>query len=200
MKPFKVALFDVDGVLILPPKLFSNIYCEKYGVNLENLLPFYASKEFKDCSIGKLDLTEAITIHDDKWHWEGNPAELIDQWLKAENFPNQQLLKIVEELRRQNVKVYIVTQQEKYRAAFLRDIVFKDKFDGFFVSCDFGLHKDTAEFWQEVLIKLKKDVENLEPADIVYFDDKQKLVDVASSQGVKAYLYTRLQDATQRLG
>lgn len=32
---YKIVLFDVDGVLLLPPKLFSQQYCEKYGVDAE---------------------------------------------------------------------------------------------------------------------------------------------------------------------
>jgi len=199
MFSFKVAIFDVDGVLILPPKLFSDTYCEKYGVNLEKLLPFYASKEFKNCSIGKLDLKEAIKIHNDKWQWEGDPAELIDEWLQAENYPNKQLVGTVEKLRKQGVKVYIATQQEKYRATFLRDVVFKDKFDGFFSSCDLGLHKNTEEFWEEIIKTLRKDIIGLKPEDIIFFDDKQKIVDVASSKRIRAYLYTKYDDVAERL-
>lgn len=199
MSKYKVALFDVDGVLILPPKLFGDIYCEEQGIDPAVLNPFYISKEFRNCSIGKLDLKEAIKIHNDKWQWDGDPAGLINEWLEAENYPNHELLKVVEGLRSSGAKVYIVTQQEKYRAAFLRDIVFKGKFDGFLASCDFGVHKETPEFWQKVLERLSQDVENLAAEDVVYFDDKQKLVNAASAKGIKAYLYTKLEDVTQQI-
>ena len=196
----RVALFDVDGVLILPPKLFSDVYCEKYGVDLEGLLPFYGSKEFKDSSVGKLDLKEAIKIHNDKWHWRGDPADLINEWLQVENYPNLELLKIVDDLRKSGIKTYVVTQQEKYRAAFLKDVVFKDRFDGFFMSCEMGLHKDSEEFWQKVLKTLEGEVKDLELSDVIYFDDKQKFVDLAASKGVRSCLYTKLDDVTQQLG
>jgi HAD superfamily hydrolase (TIGR01509 family) len=199
MSKYKVVLFDVDGVLILPPKLFSDIYAEKRGINPETLTPFYLSKEFRNCSIGKSDLKQAIKAHNDKWQWEGDPAELIDDWLEAENYPNHELLKVVESLRHGGTKVYIVTQQEKYRAAFLRDKVFKGRFDGFLASCDFGVHKETPEFWQKVLEQLNRDVEDLDPEDIIYFDDKQKLVDAAAAAGVRAYIYTKLEDVTQQI-
>lgn len=199
MSKYKVALFDVDGVLIVPPKLFSNIYAEKHGIDIKNLSPFFASKEFQDSSIGKLDLKDAIRAHNDKWQQSGDPAELIDEWLEAENYPNHELLKVVQDLRNNGIKVYIVTQQENYRAAFLRDVVFKDRFDGFLVSCDLGVHKHTPEFWQKVLEQLGQDVANLAPEDVVYFDDKQRLVDAASAKGINAYLYTKLEDVTQQL-
>ena len=198
MSKYKVALFDVDGVLILAPKLFSKVYCEKNGLDPEALAPFYASKEFRDCSIGKQDLKEAIKVHNDKWQWDGDPAELINEWLEAENYPNHELLKIVEKLRINGTKVYIVTQQEKYRATFLRNIVFKDRFDGFLASCNLGVHKETPEFWEKVIKQLQVDVDNLAPEDVIYFDDKQMLVDAASKKGIKAFLYTKLDDVIQQ--
>jgi FMN phosphatase YigB (HAD superfamily) len=199
MHNIKVVLFDVDGVLVQAPKLFSEVYCEKYNINYEKLEPFFKSKEFKDCSAGKIDLKEALTIHNDKWRWKGDLDELISEWIQAENFPNIELLEIVENLREGEIKVYIVTQQEKYRKDFLNKIVFKEKFDGFFASCDLGLHKDTIEFWNKILELLQKDNRNLKPEDIVYFDDKQKLVDLANTIGINAYLYTSIDDVKRIL-
>lgn len=199
MNKYKVALFDVDGVLLLPPRLFSDIYSEKNGIDPAALIPFYSSKEFQDCSIGKLDLKEAIKIHNDKWQWHGDPAKLIDEWLEAENYPNYELLEVIKNLRNSGTKVYIVTQQENYRAAFLRDHVFTDQFDGFLASCDFGVHKHTPEFWDTVLKQLSHDIDDLTPENIIYFDDKQKLVDAASAKDIKAYLYTKLTDVIQNI-
>jgi len=199
MYNFKVALFDVDGVLVIPPKLFSDVYCDRYGVDLEKLLPFYSSKEFENSSIGKLDLKEAIRIHNDKWQWDGDPDDLISEWFQAENYPNDELIKKVRELRAKGIKVYVATQQEKYRATFLRDTVFKNVFDGFFASCDLGLHKDTGEFWNKVVTQLQKDILGLNPREIIYFDDKQKLVDVASTTGINAHLYTDYDSAAKLL-
>jgi HAD superfamily hydrolase (TIGR01509 family) len=185
MTKFKVALFDVDGVLIIPPKLFSDIYCEKYGKDLKKLVPFYSSKEFKDSSIGKIDLKEAIRLNLDKWQWSGEIEDLISEWFDGENYPNSKLLNIIDGLRDSGVKVYIVTQQEKRRATFLRKKVFADKYDGFIVSCDLGLHKDTVEFWHKVV-----DEFGVSASDMIYFDDKQKLVDLACSIGINGYLFT----------
>jgi len=199
MSNHKIVLFDVDGVLIKPPRLFSEVYCQKYNVNLEKLEHFFESKEFKACSIGEMNLKEAIMIHNDKWQWKGEPSELINEWLQTENFPNIELLKIVESLREDGIKVCIVTQQEKFRKDFLSDIVFKEKFDGFFASCDLGLHKDTSEFWKKILDMLVQNDQSLAPENILYFDDKQKLVDLASSVGLEAYLYTSIDDVKKIL-
>ena len=199
MNKYKIILLDVDGVLINAPRLFSEVYCQKYNVDLKKLEPFYESKEFKACSIGQMDLKEAILAHNDKWHWKGDPSDLINEWLQAENFPNNDLLEIVKELRNDGVKVYVVTQQERYRRDFLSKIVFKDKFDGFFASCDLGFPKDTIDFWQKLLTEILENNQNLAPEDIAYFDDKQKLVDLASTKGIRGFLYTDVEDVMNAL-
>lgn len=119
-------------------------------------------------------------------------AHLINEWLEAENYPNVELLKVVDELRASGTKVYIVTQQEKYRAAFLRDEVFTGKYDGFLASCNLGLHKNTSEFWHEIIKRVGE-----EPTDIVYFDDKPNLVELAGSLGINAHVYTDVEGVKQ---
>ncbi len=115
MRPkYKIVLFDVDGVLIIPPKLFSEQYCEKYGVDCELQEQFYSTKEFKDSSVGKFDLKDAMRIHNDKWQWQGEADELMQMWFEGENYPNEPLLDIVKQLRASGTKVYLATQQENY--------------------------------------------------------------------------------------
>ena len=182
---YKAVLFDVDGVLIVPPKLFSVQYCEKYGVNPKLQEQFYSTKEFQNSGIGKFDLKEAIRIHNDKWQWQGEIDELLTMWFEGENCPNEPLLKIIEELRSNGTKVYLATQQEKYRAHFLREEVFKDKIDGMFVSCDIGYGKHENHFWKAIL----KELQPLQPSEIAYFDDRESLVELAKEHGIMAFIY-----------
>ncbi|HRF28069.1 MAG TPA: HAD-IA family hydrolase [Candidatus Saccharibacteria bacterium] len=183
--PHKVLLLDIDGVLMQQPKLFSEIYCERYGVSIDKLLPFYSSKEFLDCSIGKYDLKQAIRDHRDKWQYTGDLDSLLSEWFEAERYPNEKLVELVKNLREQGVCVVIVTQQEKYRTAYLKQNVFSDMYDDFFVSCELGLHKDSKDFWDEVLKRLDVSL----PGEVLYFDDKQSLVTLAKSVGIDAHLY-----------
>ena len=192
MSKYKAVLLDVDGVLILPPRLYSEIYCEKYGKDLDQLTPFYKTDEFKASSVGRMDLKDAITAHQDKWQWDGDLDQLINEWLEAENYPNEDLLKVADKLRKAGTKVYIVTQQEKYRTTFLRDKVFVGRYDGFLASCDLGLHKNTPEFWQEIVNRIGE-----EPSKTVYFDDKQNLVELAARLGIDAHVYTDVESVKQ---
>ena len=192
MATTKAVLFDVDGVLILAPRMFSEIYCEKYGKELEQLKTFYISKEFQDALIGKMDLKDAIEIHQDKWQWDGDLDELMNEWFEGENYPNENLLEVIDEVRKAGTKVYIVTAQEKYRAAFLRDKIFAGKYDGFLPSCDIGFPKHTTDFWREIIKRVDE-----EPANITYFDDKLSLVQLARSLGINAHVYADVESVRQ---
>lgn len=193
-KPFKALLLDVDGVLLQQPKLFSEMYAQKYNVDLKKLLPFYSSPEFLASSVGKYDLKQAILDHQDKWQWPDSVDLLLDEWFEAERFPNRPLLRLVKTLRQQGLKVVIVTQQEKYRSNYLKKNVFRGCYDKFFVSCDFGIHKDTVEFWKEVVERLAP----LATTELIYFDDKKSLVDLANSVGIDAHVYESA-DQVERL-
>ncbi len=194
MSKYKVALFDVDGVLIIPPKLFSEQYCENYGINLNEQVKFYATKEFQDASIGKFDLKDAIRIHSELWQWDGEPEELLNMWFEGENYPNKPLLNLIKVMRAKKVSVYLATQQEQYRASYLKEVIFKDKFDGIFCTCYLGYSKREDHFWKEVLRSLESSHPGLKPGEIAYFDDKQHLVDKAREFGIDAYLYTNTPD------
>lgn len=190
MTQYKILLLDADGVLILPPRLFSEIYCEKYSVDPILQQEFYSSKEFKQASIGKFDLRIAIKLQKEKWKWDGSPDELMQMWFEAENYPNHDLLELVSQLRQEGIKVYLVTQQEKYRAKYLANNMFKDKLDGMFVTCDIGYSKNDITFWETVLHEVKQLHPDIQVSEIAYFDDRRPLVDLASSTGIDAHIYS----------
>jgi FMN phosphatase YigB (HAD superfamily) len=186
---YKIMLFDVDGVLIIPPKLFSQQYCEKYGKDEAKLEGFYATPEFRNASLGKSDLKDAIRQHDDLWQWDGEPDELLDMWFEAENCPNVELLEEIQKLRKQGRPLYLATQQEKYRAAYLRDVVFDGKIDGMFCTCDIGYGKQEDSYWKAILSKLKTIYPDVASEEIIFFDDRVSLVDKAKEFGISAFLY-----------
>lgn len=189
MNKYKVALFDVDGVLIIPPRLFSEQYCEHYNVDPVTQGQFYATKEFKDASTGKYDLIDAIRLHNDKWQWDGDPEELMKMWFDSESSPNDELLGVIDDLRKGQTGVYLATQQEKYRKQYLMEQVFDDKFDGIFCTCDIGYGKHEEYYWAAVLKQLMSIYPDVKPEQIVYFDDRQSLVDMAAVFGIDAHLY-----------
>lgn len=200
MTNYKILLLDVDGVLALPPRLFSEIYCERYDIDNKNQEKFYSTDEFKQSLLGKLDLKDAIKARNDLWHWEGDFQKLVEMWLEAENYPNKDLVDLVDNYRLHGLLVYLATQQEKHRASYIQQVMFRNHIDGMFCSCDIHKNKHDIKFWQEVLRLLIQKYPGTEAKEIAYFDDRRSIVDVAKECGIDAHLYTKISDVENVIG
>jgi putative hydrolase of the HAD superfamily len=123
------------------------------------------------------------------WRWQGSADALLDQWFAAENVRHEELLAVVVQLRQAGVRCYIATDQEKYRAQYLKNVMFKDDFDGYFVSCDLGVTKIETAFFEKILAALRSELPGLQPADVIFFDDSESKVKTAQVAGLDARLY-----------
>lgn len=186
MKKVNAVLFDVDGVLAQPAELFSVYYARTHNVNLDHLTEFYHSDDFKNASVGKADLKDAILKHQDKWRWDGDIQKLLNTWFEHENVINSELLALVKELAANRVPVYLATQQEAYRSRYIQDVMFPGYFDAVFVTCDVGYTKKDDRYWQYIRDTL--DVDDI--GAVYFFDDRQSCVDAAARNGFNAHLYT----------
>ena len=95
---------------------------------------------------------------------------------------------------------YLATNQEKYRGAFMKETMFANEFDGFFISAELGAKKPDAVFFQKVLTQLMQQHEGLQPSDIVFFDDTMDNIDGAAQLGISAHYYERLDQVKELLG
>lgn len=181
----KVALFDLDGIVIVGrTRFFSERLSEEHHIPMEQVQEFF-SKDLKPCSFGKADLKEQIAPYLARWNWQGTVDDLLDYWFTSENTKDENVLQIVQDLRRRGVRCYIATRQEKYRMQYLLDVVgLKEHFDGTFCTCTVGHDKSEPEFFEHVCKEL-----NVAPAEILFFDDTQKNIDTASALEVNAHFY-----------
>jgi putative hydrolase of the HAD superfamily len=181
----KVILFDLDGLIITGSgRLFSERFSEKENIPMEQVSEFFIN-EFRECSFGKADLKEKITPYLSKWNYKRGVDDLLKFWFESENNINEEVLKIVKDLRSKNIKCYVATRQEKYRKNYIwNDLRLKDKFDGIFCTCDIGYDKSEKEYWDYVSEEL-----DLKHEEIVFFCDNQKNIDKAKSFGVESYYY-----------
>lgn len=180
----RAILFDTDGVLALPEKNFSKHYAESRGLDPAPFGDFFKGI-FAEAKLGQADLKDLIKNNPDIWHFEGEIDDLIKEWFDYENITNEPLLDVIGGLRKSGIKCYLATSQEKYRAEYLENAMFKDMLDGFFISCNLGVDKNDSRFFRMVLEELK-----LQPEEVAFFDDNQGNVDVAKSVGIKSFLYT----------
>ena len=184
----KAVLFDIDGIVITGRKqLFSLVLAEKQSVSREAVEEFFLNN-FRKCSFGKADLKEEIAPYLTKWNWQGSVDDLLKFWFETESAKDEEVLEIIHKLREKDVKCYVATRQEKYRLKYLwEDIGLKNYFDGVFCTCDIGYDKKDPEFFHYVFKEL-----NLEPQEILFFDDGEKNIDNAKSLGIRAYHYDNI--------
>lgn len=191
MNEVKAVLFDADGVTIIPSEPFSMQYARAKNFDPKTIEPFFAG-DFQQALIGKADLKELIKEHRDIWHLEGSADDLLSQWFAAENHPNTKLVKLIKQLRKRNLHCYLATNQEKYRTAFIRKVMFPATFDGIFSSAEIGAVKPSRDFFEAVLAKLA--TQNISARQVAYFDDNERSVEAAKVLGIHGYIYTNIGD------
>lgn len=189
----KIILFDVDGVLICLPNYFTKELENKGYAGAEEVMnPFYRGEINWAYTEGRSDAREMVGPYLEKFGWKGTAQEYFDEQFQFERrFLDQDLIALVVNLKNQDVLCCLATDQEKYRAKFLMDEMdFKNIFDKYYFSCEIGKRKCADEFWKYVLWDAEKDLPGIQPWEIVYFDDIQKNIEIASSFGIQSFLFT----------
>lgn len=187
-----VILFDADGVLALPEEAFSVIYAREYGLDPASFEEFFA-ESWKAIVTGKKDLKESIAENPALWQWQGDADGLLEYWCKSEDIRNEELLSVIRDMKAKGVQCYLATEQERYRGAYMKNVMFSGLFDGYFITGEMGVSKTDPAFFEKIISDLQAHNPGLEPKDIIFFDDSQSKVDTASSVGIDARLYTATQ-------
>ena len=186
---FAAVLFDADGVTITPKDPFSVQYATSHGLDYKTLGSFF-DERFGEALIGKRDLKELLEERRDLWKWEGAAEDLMKQWFEAENQRNEGLLVLIKRARLNGMKCYLVTNQEKYRTKYIKEVMFPEVFDGVFSSSELGVKKPDPKYYKYIINDLCSNQVITEPGDLAYFDDEPSNVDSAEQLGIRSYLYT----------
>lgn len=188
MSEIKAVLFDADGVLTLPEEMFSIMYAKSRGLSLEPFEQFFKT-EWNDFVTGKRDLKDHIRDNPDVWKWDGTPEELLDYWFTTEDIRNEPMTNLVKEVRKTGMPCYLATEQEKYRGEYMKNVMFQDLFNDYFLTAELGLRKSDPNFFKTIMGLLQKEHPGLKPEEVVFFDDSQSKVDAALTAGLTAYLF-----------
>lgn len=194
----KAVLFDADGVLTVPEEVFSLVYSKSHGLDTEPFEIFFKT-EWQKIVTGKKDLKQSISENPALWQWNGTPESLLEYWFKAEDVRNEELLNLIPKIRTKGLHCYLATDQEYYRGEYMKQVMFKDLFDGFFISADLGVVKKDPKFFELIVKELKNVDPTIQAGNILFFDDSQSKVDSAKSVGLVAHLYTGTQQVKSLL-
>lgn len=185
----KALLLDADGVTIKQHRYFSEDYAEEHNVPLDKITPFFKEK-FRACQKGQADLKEEIKPYLSEWNWQGSVEEFLNLWFTTETKPDNQILELVKQIRNMDIKCYLATDQEKYRAEYMNNTLgFNKHFDDTYYSCYVGHQKSEREFFERIVKNL-----NLNPDEIAYLDDDSENIEVAKQLGIQAQLFISMDD------
>lgn len=115
------------------------------------------------------------------------PAEkLLDYWFENDSRLDRQLLGDLSRLKDEGTRLYLATNQEHRRTAYLRDVLeLGALFDGIFYSAALGTRKPESDFF-----RLATDGVGAAPEDIGFIDDVEENVAAAAQFGWKALRWT----------
>jgi len=189
MDTIQTILYDADGVLVVGDS-FKNHLEHDLHITPSMTGEFFGGA-FNDCLRGQADLKTAIAPYLSRWGWRSSPAAFLDLWFDIEKQTNQQLLDHVQQLRKQGLKCYVATNQERYRTSYMKEFMMLEKyFDGIFASNQLGVCKPDQVFFQTILSQLQI----TDPTTVMFWDDMQVNVDAALSMNIDAHLYTSFDD------
>lgn len=184
----KAILFDADGVILKSHRYFTEVCAEKHSLSLESISPFFRGL-FQKCQTGEADLKEAIAPYLEDFKWPKTLEEYLQEWFVSDSQIEESLLAYVASLRSNGIRCYLATDQEKYRADYVKnDLGLSEKFDDLFFSCNLKSLKSDFNFFNQIIEQL-----DIEPSGIMYFDDDAANIEVAKSAGINAHVFTDLE-------
>jgi putative hydrolase of the HAD superfamily len=181
----KVLLLDADGVVLQKGEYFSERFAREYNVPLSSVVEFFKGP-YVACQKGEADLKDELQPFLEKWNWQGSTEDFLGYWFKYDVVLNPGIKEVVANLREKGVKVYLASNNEKYRAKVIEDLLREEELlDGVYFSSHIKVRKDTPGFFQHVIDEL-----GVEPQEVTFVDNDQKNVDSAESLGIDARIYS----------
>jgi putative hydrolase of the HAD superfamily len=190
LKPsaMKTFVFDADGVICVGGN-FSISFAREHRIPHERLTPFFTGP-FAECVLGRRDLKEVLPPYAVEWGWPGSVEDLLALWFQREHVISAKALECVRSLRKKGHVCVLGTNQEKYRANYLRrEMRLAEEFDQIFASCELGVAKPSAEFFSRIQEHLKITAE-----DLCLIDDSERNVAAAKIAGWRSVWYRGLSD------
>lgn len=186
----EVLMMDVDGVLVrgrpgdgLP---FATDLEQDLGISLERLQRGFFKPHWAEIVTGRAPLTETLSAVLASIAPELGVETLIDYWFSKDAGIDREVLNSLAPYRADNIKVFLATNQEHRRAAYLmQNLGLADHVDGIVYSAALGHRKPDAEFYRQAT-----DRAGAQPARIVLVDDTLENVEAARQFGWQAIHWT----------
>ena len=183
----KHLLLDADGVLQDLPGGWIESVRPYLGDRAEEFMHVSWSEE-APCLRGDGDFLEVLAGHVESFGVTTSAADLYAAvWHSIELVPSS--IQLVHRLRAAGYGVHLGTNQERYRAAYMRETLgFDDLFDVSCYSCDLGAVKPEPAYFEAAVALIGAD-----PSEVLFVDDRLDNVESARSVGLAAVHWTFLE-------
>ena len=148
---------------------------------------------------GELPLEDALAIVLPQIGVDVEASTLIAYWLAQDSSINDELFSVVDKLCDvPDISLFLATAQEHHRARYLwHNLEFRRYFRKMYYAADLGLLKDSPDFFTKIERLLTHDFVDVNAAGgLLFFDDRQDIVEHARNAGWDAYLYQQVSDVT----
>ena len=176
-------IFDLGGVLLKdkPVSILDNISISKN--DYQELTKFFDNWQALDLGITTLKdkLTEC---NYSKRILDKYKDILLNYYTKREIDNN--LIKLINELKKNNYKVYILSDNNKEAYLYYKNHVLFKNIDGWIVSCDYNTVKKDGKLFAILLNKY-----NLNASKCLFIDDNNNNIAIANNYGIKGFLYNK---------
>ncbi|HUS22041.1 MAG TPA: HAD-IA family hydrolase [Aeromicrobium sp.] len=186
----KALMVDVDGVLVDgrpgDGRHWQTSLEADLGFTSDTLRTKFFDPHWDDIVLGRAGLIERLTIALPHIAPQVSPAQFLSYWLERDSRVVTPLLTELSSIRSRGIRVYLATNQEHLRAAYLMETLgLAAHVDGMFYSARVGARKPDAEFFTRV-----QESVGLSGDEMLLIDDSRQNVDAALEAGWQALHWT----------
>jgi len=187
----KALMMDVDGVLVdgrpEDGRHWQTSLEEDLGFTSETLHEAFFAPYWDSIVLGRAGLMEHVTSALQRIAPHVGPAEFVSYWFEKDSRLAAALLPELSLVRSAGVRVYLATNQEHLRAAYLMEkLGLAEHVDGIYYSARLGAKKPDAEFFTKVEAGV-----GLHGDEMLLIDDDRRNVEAALRAGWQALHWTR---------
>lgn len=184
----KTVVFNYGGVLVGKGdhKAIANFIQSSFALSDLDLEIAYLTKEkaVKSQNVTDEDFwltfaqTRQIPLPED---WAQTFKTIKQQSIQV----NYDVYQIVEQLKKNNVRVALLSNVDNWRASLIRDLGLYDPFDLCILACEIGVKQPNLEVYQILLNALGHS-----PNEVLIIDDKQRNATSAKELGIDTIVFT----------
>jgi putative hydrolase of the HAD superfamily len=186
----RALMIDVDGVLVTGrPEDGENWAVDlehDLGVRVVDLRREFFTPYWDEIIVGRAQLSECLALALARIAPNVRCEELISYWFERDSRLESAVLSDIAACRAAGIRVYLATNQEHMRVAYLMQVLGLAKHvNGIFYSAEMGCRKPERHFFQKIELRT-----GLDPREHLFIDDTLANVTAAKDAGWKAVHWT----------